>query len=152
MNAASLLLGRPWQYDIRVVHNCYKNTYTFIHKGFTKFLWPLQSSTSIKEPADKNTTALVATIVHSLKQTHSLSSHEVAKPMVEISKKVQPLLSYFADLFPAELPNTLPHLRDLQHQIDFIPGTSIPNQTHYSLSPKEHDILQGHVDGFYKKV
>ncbi|XP_026377623.1 uncharacterized protein LOC113271915 [Papaver somniferum] len=130
MTAASLLLGRPCQYDIRAVHNCYESTYTFVHEGFTKVLWPLQSSSSFKEPADKKKTALVAIIVHSL-NTHSLSSHEVAKPMVEIPYKVQPLLSSFCDLFPAELPNVLPPLRDLQYQIDFIPGTSIPNQPNY---------------------
>ncbi|XP_026439174.1 uncharacterized protein LOC113337805 [Papaver somniferum] len=127
MTAASLLLGRPWQYDIRVVHNCYENTYTFVHEGFTKVLWALQSSNSVKEPSDKKTNALVATIVHSLQPNHSLSSHEADKPMVEIPDKVQPLLSSFNDLFPTELPNVFPPLRDLQHQIDFIPGTSIPN-------------------------
>ncbi|XP_026417196.1 uncharacterized protein LOC113312676 [Papaver somniferum] len=80
MTAASLLLGRPWQYDIHVVHNCYGNTYTFVHEVFTKVLYPLQSSYSLKESADKKTTSLVAIIVHSL-NTHSLSSHEVTKPV-----------------------------------------------------------------------
>ncbi|XP_026437818.1 uncharacterized protein LOC113336036 [Papaver somniferum] len=151
MTAASLLLERPWQYDIRAVHNCYENTYTFVHEGFTKVLWPLQSSNSVKEPSDKKTDALVATIVHSLQPNHSLSSHEADKPMVEIPDKVQPLLSSFNDLFPTELPNVFPPLRDLQHQIDFIPGTSILNQPHYRLSPKEHEILQGKVDDLLQK-
>ncbi|XP_026432433.1 uncharacterized protein LOC113329823 [Papaver somniferum] len=132
MTGASLLLGRPCQYDIRVVHNCYENTYTFVHEGFTKVLWPLKTSTSVKEPTNKKTTALVGTIVHSLQPTHSLSSHEADKLTVEIPDKVQPLLSYFSDLFPTELPNVFPRLRDLPHQIYFIPGTSIPNQPHYS--------------------
>ncbi|XP_026435485.1 uncharacterized protein LOC113333189 [Papaver somniferum] len=142
MNDASLLLGRPWQYDIFVVHNCCENTYTFIHDGFTKVLWPLQSSTLVSEHSEPKTTALVSTITHSLQQSHILSSHEAHKSMVEISNKVQDLLSSFDNLFPGELPNTLSPLRDLQHQIDFIPGTSLPNQAHYSLSPKEHEILQ----------
>ncbi|XP_026458570.1 uncharacterized protein LOC113359097 [Papaver somniferum] len=151
MTEASLLLGRPWQYDIRDVHNCYENTYTFFHEGFTKVLWPLQSSTSVKEPTDNKTAGLVATIVHSLQPTHSLSSHEADKPMVEIPDKVQPLLSSFSDLFPTELPNVLPPMRDLQHHIDFILGTFIPNQPHYRLSPKEHEILQGQVDDLLQK-
>ncbi|XP_026459080.1 uncharacterized protein LOC113359703 [Papaver somniferum] len=29
MTATHLLLGRPWQYDVRAVHNCFENTYTF---------------------------------------------------------------------------------------------------------------------------
>ncbi|XP_026383813.1 uncharacterized protein K02A2.6-like [Papaver somniferum] len=142
MNVARLLLGRRWQYDIRSVHNFYENTYTFVHEGFTKVLYPLQTSTSLKEPEDKKINTLVATIVHSLKKNNYLSSHEVSIPMVEIPDKVQTLLSSFADLFPAELPNTLPPMRDLQHQIDFIPRTSIPNQPHYRLSPKEHEFYK----------
>ncbi|XP_026438059.1 uncharacterized protein LOC113336623 [Papaver somniferum] len=29
MTATHLLLGRPWKYDVRAVHNCFENTYTF---------------------------------------------------------------------------------------------------------------------------
>ncbi|XP_026460050.1 uncharacterized protein LOC113360806 [Papaver somniferum] len=88
MNAASLLLGRPWKYDIHVVHNFYENTYTFIHDGFTKLLWPLQFSTSTREHSEPETTALVASITRYLQPTHTLSSHESTKPMVEIPSKV----------------------------------------------------------------
>ncbi|XP_026438976.1 uncharacterized protein LOC113337524 [Papaver somniferum] len=105
----------------------------------------ISPTTRVKKPTDKKTTALVATIVH------SLSSHEVAKSMVEIPDKVQPLISSFGELFPAELPNTLPPMRDLQHKIDFIPGTCLPNQPHYRLIPKEHEILQGQVDDLLQK-
>ncbi|XP_026384542.1 uncharacterized protein LOC113280104 [Papaver somniferum] len=120
---------------------------------FTKILWPLQSSNSVKEPSDKKTNALVATIVHSLQPNHYLSSREADKPMVEIPDKVQPLLSYFSDLFPTELPNVLPPLRNLQHHIDFIPGTSIPNQPHYSNNEEEHishlsQVFQAVQDNF----
>ncbi|XP_026383572.1 uncharacterized protein LOC113279075 [Papaver somniferum] len=87
MSAANLLLGRPWQYDICVVHNCYENTYTFIH-DFTKVLWTLQSSTSTREHSEPETTTLVASITRSLQQTHTLSSHESTKPMVEFPSKV----------------------------------------------------------------
>ncbi|XP_026378317.1 uncharacterized protein LOC113272732 [Papaver somniferum] len=106
MNAASLLLGKPLQYDIRAVHNCYENTYTFVHEGFTKVLWPLKSSISVNEPADKKTTALVATVVHSLKQTHSLRSHEFIKPMVDIPDKEEHL-SHLSQVFKALHDNFL---------------------------------------------
>ncbi|XP_073153029.1 uncharacterized protein [Henckelia pumila] len=36
------------------------------------------------------------------------------------------LLPEFDDLFPKELPQRLPHLRGIEHQIDLVPGSAIP--------------------------
>ncbi|KAL4319335.1 hypothetical protein GQ457_18G009560 [Hibiscus cannabinus] len=33
MDACHLLLGRPWQFYMRVVHDCYTNRYSFMHEG-----------------------------------------------------------------------------------------------------------------------
>lgn len=33
MDACHLLLGRPWQYDRRTLHDGYRNTYTFVKDG-----------------------------------------------------------------------------------------------------------------------
>jgi hypothetical protein len=41
MEACHILLGRPWQYDRRVVHNGYSNIYTLKHDGKLKDLIPL---------------------------------------------------------------------------------------------------------------
>ena len=46
---------------------------------------------------------------------------------------------------PAELPKTLPPMRDVQHQIDFIPGSALPNLPHYQITPKEYQILHEQV-------
>ena len=45
----------------------------------------------------------------------------------------------------------MPPLRDLQHNIDLIPGTSLPNQAHYRLSPTEHETLQEWVNDLLEK-
>ena len=43
MNNCHLLLGIPWQYDCKVVHDCVKNVFT-VEKGGWKFsLIPLQN-------------------------------------------------------------------------------------------------------------
>ena len=47
------------------------------------------------------------------------------------------LLQEFVDVFPEEIPHGLPPLRGIEHQIDFIPGASLPNRSAYRSSPKE---------------
>ncbi|KAL4386537.1 hypothetical protein GQ457_09G017690 [Hibiscus cannabinus] len=41
MNACHLLLGRPWQYDRRVLHDCFINQYSFDHEGKKVILAPM---------------------------------------------------------------------------------------------------------------
>lgn len=41
------------------------------------------------------------------------------------------LLEAFHELFPSELPVRLPPEQSVQHQIDLVLGSAIPNQPHY---------------------
>jgi hypothetical protein len=61
------------------------------------------------------------------------------------------LLQEFDDLFPDDIPSGLPPLRGREHQIDFVPRASIPNQPAYRNNPKEMKELQRQVDELMEK-
>jgi hypothetical protein len=50
---------------------------------------------------------------------------------------VKVLLQEFEDVFPDDIPSCLPPIRGIEHQIDFVPGASIPNRPAYRSNPEE---------------
>nr|GEY01134.1 putative reverse transcriptase domain-containing protein [Tanacetum cinerariifolium] len=64
---------------------------------------------------------------------------------------VQPLLSQFQDVFFDDIPTGLPLMRDIQHCIDFISGSTILNKHAYRMHPKEFEELQKQVTELLKK-
>ncbi|XP_027357484.1 uncharacterized protein LOC113866886 [Abrus precatorius] len=52
----------------------------------------------------------------------------------------------FGDVFPTSVPSGLPPLRGIEHQIDLIPGASLPNRPAYRSNPQETKEIQRQVD------
>ena len=51
MDVCHILLGRPWQFDINVIHGERKNTYTLEKNGRTHMLLPIEEK-RVKEEAN----------------------------------------------------------------------------------------------------
>ncbi|XP_059291413.1 uncharacterized protein LOC132044895 [Lycium ferocissimum] len=69
-----------------------------------------------------------------------------------LPSSVSSLLQEYDELFPEEMPNELPPLRGIEHQIDFVPGSQIPNKPAYRSNPKETKELQRQVEELLEKV
>lgn len=74
----------------------------------------------------------------------------ILKQRVNLGKNHHPLLQALLNVFNGfsleDLPNKLPPLRNIQHQIDLILGVKLHNLAHYRMRPREHEILHGMVD------
>ncbi|KAK1642609.1 hypothetical protein QYE76_060414 [Lolium multiflorum] len=57
----------------------------------------------------------------------------------------------FGDVFPEEVPAGLPPLRGIEHQIDLIPGASLPNRAPYRTNPEETKEIQKQVQALLDK-
>ena len=68
--------------------------------------------------------------------------------IVNVPLEVENLLNDFVDMVPDELPSELPPLRDIQHAIDLVPGSQLPNLPHYRMNPKERKELNRQVGLF----
>src|SRR4051812_49420523 len=68
-----------------------------------------------------------------------------------ISSSVSTVLQDYDDVFPAEVPAGLPPLRGIEHQIDLIPGATLPNRAPYRTNPQETKEIQQQVQALLDK-
>lgn len=118
------------------------NSYAFIFEGSKIVLVPTVQAAKPSLPAGTLLTLKEFNItLKDLDVVYALVSKEVFHTHI-ISPDAAPILAEFSDVFPADLPEGLPPLRDVQHQIDFEPGAVLPNRAHYRMSPTEHEELR----------
>uniref|UniRef100_A0A2N9FLT0 RNA-directed DNA polymerase n=1 Tax=Fagus sylvatica TaxID=28930 RepID=A0A2N9FLT0_FAGSY len=61
------------------------------------------------------------------------------------------LLQEYEHVFPNDVPSGLPPIRGIEHQIDFVPGATIPNRPAYRSNPEETKELQRQVEELLAK-
>jgi hypothetical protein len=55
------------------------------------------------------------------------------------------------DVFPQDVPPGLPPIRGIEHQIDLIPGASLPNRAPYRTNPEETKEIQQQIQSLLDK-
>jgi hypothetical protein len=77
-----------------------------------------------------------------------ISLHNMQQSLPPI---VANILQEYADVFPSEVPAGLPPLRDIEHQIDLIPGASFPSHAPYRTNPEETKEIQCQIQELLDK-
>jgi hypothetical protein len=75
----------------------------------------------------------------------------ISNNMIPLSIGVSNVLQEFSDVFPEEVPAGLPPLRGIEHQIELIPGASLPNRAPYRTNPDETKEIQKQVQELLDK-
>ena len=70
---------------------------------------------------------------------------------ISISPSVKPLLQEFKNVFSKEIPHGLPPSRGIEHQVDLLPGASLPNRPTYKCNPQETQRKDAHAKVEYVK-
>jgi len=159
MNACHILLGRPWLYDHRVMHNGFLNSYSFTKKGKKITLAPLSPSKLHQDKPQvkpKQSNLLLTFSEPLLKASHHefkafsewilsiqdeletpLPSHPIAKALIQ----------KFCHLFPKEIPTGLSPKRDIQHHIDLPHSRFYPSkQASVNMPQKSFNVTAAFLD------
>ena len=72
------------------------------------------------------------------------------EPLVDIPHCLDNLVIKFQDVFQ-DPPKGLPPLRGVEHQIDLIPGSSLPNRPTYRTNPSETKEIRQQIEALIEK-
>ena len=154
MDACHLLLGRLWQFDRQVMYDGYKNTYCFSNDGHKIVLAPMKPMLELKSSKEESVLLSKGDFEKELNTRNVAYVVVVVKENDDVSKPppiMQEMLKEFEDVVRDEIPHGLAPMRDIQHQIDLVPGAVLPNKPAYRMSPKEHEELKRQVDELLEK-
>jgi len=176
MDATHILLGRPWQFDKKAFHDGHSNKFSFNFQGKRITLLPLspkEVSDDQKQMFEKRKEEKAQLMVHTKEARKSLISFKGAKKVMLSQKQVflaypsesspsfqnpppkcpqdfSIVLDEFKDVFQ-DPTKGLPPLRGIEHQIDFIQGSSLPNRPAYRTNPEEAKEIQKQVNDLLEK-
>jgi hypothetical protein len=147
MDACSLLLGRPWEFDTDAIHHGRSNKYTFMHKGKKIVLLPLTPTEMVHFEHEKKTSAKQKGVLNSenqqpiklktptllatksdLDELHASVAlcyalvcknvfYSIDDTSIALPPAIANLLQKYMDVFPSEIPPRLPPELPLDFQV-----------------------------------
>jgi hypothetical protein len=101
------------------------------------------------------TRAEISELDTTIQPCYALVCKEVLFSFEDIHSSLPPvvadLLQEYHDIFPKEVPPGLPPIRGIEHQIDLIPGASLPNRAPYRTNPEETKEIQRQIQELLDK-
>ena len=76
---------------------------------------------------------------------------ERTEPTIHTHPLLTPLLQTFHHVFPQEIPQGQPPQRSIQHKINLIPGSTLPNKPAYRMNSQETQEIQRQVNDLLSK-
>ena len=149
-----MLLGRSWQFDRRAIHDGHANTYSLTKDGVRHKLKPL------KETEEKVCSSARICYVDGRKFLEGMKHERVCYALIprvskedseKVPEEVFGMLDEFQDIVSDNVPEGLPPIRQINHQIDLIPGASLPNKAAHRMTPAENDELNRQVQELLRK-
>uniref|UniRef100_A0A2N9G9Y3 Reverse transcriptase n=1 Tax=Fagus sylvatica TaxID=28930 RepID=A0A2N9G9Y3_FAGSY len=151
MHAGHILLGRPWQYDRRAIHDGFKNMYSFVKEGKTIKLAPLTPSQVYEDQLK-----LKSEVAHKRKSEKEIEqkrkskseNEQKRKSEKEIRAKKKESLSMYSQrrclmsCHPLEALNT---------RLILCPELLFQTDLAYSSNPEETKELQRQVEDLMSK-
>ena len=135
MDSCHMLLGRPWQYARKVMHDGEKNTYALWKDGSKVVFLPLK---------DEKKNETMFSIRKLLKEMKVICCFYV--PILKrgeqqenvVPPEAKKMLVEFVDVAPKKLLDGILPKRDIRHHLDPILGENFLNQVAYQLNPTRH--------------
>ncbi|XP_074293106.1 uncharacterized protein LOC141620027 [Silene latifolia] len=131
--------------DKNYIHQGRSNTYSFKQGSKKITLTPLPPnqknyrSPSVTDGLNGVLFLFEAEMVKDMQQEQPvliLLSKEIHEDVEhQLPAEIRTLLEHYQDVLPAQLPSGLPPLRGIEHQIDLVPGSVLPNRPVYRCDP-----------------
>ncbi|GLJ43686.1 hypothetical protein SUGI_0909510 [Cryptomeria japonica] len=115
MDACLLLLGRPWQFDRKIIHHGETNSYTFQKDGVTYKIYSIEDEAESRSKGSNEILVVEKEFMNTLKEGEGVGFALVVKPKEEkkdkkvcILDEVQQILNQFKEIISDGMPTTLP--------------------------------------------